>query len=97
FFSANFIPVLFGVAARVETDNAVAAVNDVNLLAFAGFLFGPPIIGFIAKSVSITACMIILGIAWAIIAAALMMARKLNTGGSVNLGSGGGDGSDQPA
>ncbi len=97
FFTANFIPVLFGVAAREETDNAVAAVNDVNLLAFAGFLFGPPIIGFIAKSVSITACMIILGIAWAIIAAALMMSRKLNTGGSVNQGSSGGDGSNQPA
>lgn len=27
FFTANFIPVLFGVAAREETDNAVAAVN----------------------------------------------------------------------
>ena len=57
----------------------------------------PPIIGFIAKSVSITACMIILGIAWGIIAAALMMSRKLNTGGSVNQSSGGGDGSNQPA
>ena len=46
FFTANYIPVLFGVAAR-EAENAVAAVNDV-LLAFAGFLFDPPIIGFIA-------------------------------------------------
>ena len=85
-------------AAREETDNAVAAVNDAgNLLAFAGFLFGPsPIIGFIAKSVSITACMIILGIAWAIIAAALMMSRKLNTGGTVNesKGDSGGGGSE---
>ena len=101
FFTANFIPVLFGVAAREETDNAVAAVNDVNLLAFAGFLFGPPIIGFIAKSVSITACMIILGIAWAIIAGALMMSRKLNTGGTINENksdsSGGGNEPSQPA
>ena len=41
--------------------------------------------------------MIILGIAWAIIAAALMMSGKLNTGGRVNQGSDGGDGSNQPA
>ena len=81
FFSANFIPVLFGVAAREQPNNAVAAVNDVNLLAFAGFLFGPPIIGFVAKSVSITACMIIVGIAWAILATALMMSRKLHNAG----------------
>ncbi len=42
FFTANFIPILFGIAAREETDNPIAAVNDVNLLAFVGFLFGPP-------------------------------------------------------
>ena len=78
FFTANFIPVLFGVAAREEKENSIAAVNDVNLLAFAGFLFGPPLIGFIAKSVSITACMVILAFAWAIIAAALLGSRKLH-------------------
>ena len=77
FFTANFIPILFGIAAREETDNPIAAVNDVNLLAFVGFLFGPPLIGYIAKSVSITACMLILGITWALVAGVLLVSRKL--------------------
>lgn len=79
FFTANFVPVLFGIAVREETENPVAAVNDVNLLAFAGFLFGPPLIGYIAKLVSITACMIILGVVWALIAGILIASRKLTS------------------
>ncbi len=78
FFTANFVPVIFGVAVREETENPIAAVNDVNLLAFVGFLFGPPLIGYIAKSVSITACMIILAVTWGLIAGILMLSRKLN-------------------
>ena len=78
FFTATFVPVIFGVAVQEDTENPIAAVNDVNLLAFVGFLFGPPLIGYIAKSVSITACMIILAVTWGLIAGILMLSRKLN-------------------
>lgn len=77
FFSANFVPVLFGIASREETENPVAAVGDVNLIAFAGFLFGPPLVGFIADAISITMCMLILGVTWAVIACILMLSGKL--------------------
>jgi MFS family permease len=79
FFTANFIPVLFGIAAREEVNNPTAAVNDVNLLAFVGFLFGPPLIGYVAKSISISACMIILGVTWALVAAILLASGRLTS------------------
>jgi len=70
---------LFGIAAREEVNNPTAAVNDVNLLAFVGFLFGPPLIGYVAKSISISACMIILGVTWALVAAILLASGRLTS------------------
>ncbi|MDC0913206.1 hypothetical protein OAQ47_04655 [Paracoccaceae bacterium] len=46
FCSANFIPLVMGLAARRNPENASKIVSDVTTVSFTGFLFGPPFGGF---------------------------------------------------
>ena len=62
--SANFLPLLMGVAARRNPDNAAGVVSDITTVSFVGFLIGPPIVGLIAEYVSISACMYLLAGIW---------------------------------
>ena len=73
-FSANHYALLLNVAGRTNPSNAAGVVNDVNIIAFSGFLFGPTIVGFVAEYISIAACMYLLAIAWAM-SAAIMLSR----------------------
>ena len=62
--SANFLPLLMGVAARCNPDNAAGVVSDITTVSFVGFVIGPPIVGLIAEYVSISACMYLLAGIW---------------------------------
>ena len=71
FCSANFIPLVMGLAARRNPENASKIVSDVTTVSFTGFLFGPPLVGLVAEYISITACMYMLSVIWGL--SALMM------------------------
>ena len=73
FSSANFLPLVQGVAAKRNNDKASEIVTDIQTISFIGFLFGPPIVGLIAEYVSIAACMYVLSIVWII--SSLMMRK----------------------
>lgn len=62
--SANFLPLLMGVAALRNPDNAAGVVSDITTVSFVGFLIGQPIVGLIAEYVSISACMYLLAGIW---------------------------------
>ena len=64
FCSANFIPLVMGLAARRNPENASKIVSDITTVSFTGFLFGPPLVGLVAEYISITACMYMLAIIW---------------------------------
>ena len=71
FCSANFIPLVMGLAARRNPENASKIVSDVTTVSFTGFLFGPPLVGLVAEYISITACMYMLAVIWGL--SALLM------------------------
>jgi hypothetical protein len=64
FCSANFIPLVMGLAARPNPENASKIVSDVTSVSFTGFLFSPPLVGLVAEYISITACMYMLAAIW---------------------------------
>ena len=64
FCSANLIPLVMGLAARRNPENASKIVSDITTVSFTGFLFGPPLVGLVAEYISITACMYMLAIIW---------------------------------
>ncbi len=64
FCSANFIPLVMGLAARRNPENASKIVSDITTVSFTGFLFGPPLVGLVAEYISITACMYMLATIW---------------------------------
>ena len=68
FFTANFHPILMRITGRLEVANKEDAISDVNLMSFAGFIIGPPIIGFIGEHYGLTWCMFALPILWIICA-----------------------------
>ena len=69
FFTANFHPILMRITGRLEVLNREDAIGDVNLMSFAGFIVGPPIIGFIGESYGLTYCMFALPVLWIFCAA----------------------------
>ncbi|WP_338414615.1 MFS transporter [uncultured Sphaerotilus sp.] len=54
---APVVPILFNAATRVPGVSRAAAIASVSSIGYSGFLIGPPLIGFIAQSVSLTAAM----------------------------------------
>lgn len=71
--SANFVPVLFRVAARIGGEESSHAVADLNFISFAGLVFGPPIVGLMAQFFSLGTCMLILALLWAFCGLGLML------------------------
>ena len=61
--AANVIPVIFAAAARVPGVAAGAGVATAATIGYAGFLLGPPVIGWIASSIGIAGALGILSIA----------------------------------
>lgn len=51
---ANLVPVLFGAAGRIPGQTPGAAIAALATIGYAGFLVGPPVIGFVADATSLT-------------------------------------------
>jgi MFS family permease len=66
---ANIVPVLFTAAGRVKATAPSVGVAMAATLGYAGFLAGPPIIGFIAEAVGLRLALAILVLAAVIVAA----------------------------
>ena len=64
FASANFFPIVMRNAAEVDPEQAGVNIADVNTMALAGLLFGPPLVGYIAEHYSITHTMALLALLW---------------------------------
>ena len=64
FLTANFHPVILQITGRLDVANKEEAIGDVTLLSFVGFIFGPPIIGFVGELYGLTICIFALPIIW---------------------------------
>ena len=54
---AMVVPILFNAATRVPGTTRAAAIASVSSIGYLGFMVGPPLIGAIAQSVSLTAAL----------------------------------------
>jgi len=50
---ATIIPIVYSLAARTKTMAPSTALAAVSTVGFSGFLFGPPVIGFVAHAISL--------------------------------------------
>jgi len=50
---SSIVPLTYGLAGRSKTMSAGMAIAAVSTVGYLGFLFGPPIIGYIAKAASL--------------------------------------------
>ena len=64
---ANLVPVLFGAAGRIPGQTPGAAIAALATIGYAGFLVGPPIIGFVADATSLTLALGLIFVACAVI------------------------------
>lgn len=64
---APVVPILFNAATRVPGVSRAAAIASVSSIGYSGFLVGPPLIGFIAQSASLTAAM------WVVVAGTVLL------------------------
>jgi predicted MFS family arabinose efflux permease len=65
---APVVPILFNAATRVPGTSRAAAIAAVSSIGYAGFMIGPPLIGGIAQSVSLTAAMFVVVVAAGLLA-----------------------------
>jgi MFS family permease len=72
----NLAPVLFAGGGRLEPDAPGRGIAAVTSLGYAGFLAGPPMIGFFAEATSLPAAFGLVVIATLVIAASAVMARS---------------------
>ncbi|MDZ7856418.1 MFS transporter [Sphaerotilus sp.] len=64
---APVVPILFNAATRVPGVSRAAAIASVSSIGYSGFLVGPPLIGFIAHSATLTAAM------WVVVAGTVLL------------------------
>lgn len=64
FLTANFHPVILQITGRLDVANKEKEIGDVTLLSFVGFIFGPPIIGFVGELYGLIICIFALPIIW---------------------------------
>jgi predicted MFS family arabinose efflux permease len=65
---APVVPILFNAATRVPGTSRAAAIAAVSSIGYLGFMIGPPLIGGLAQSVSLTAAM------WVVVLASALLA-----------------------
>jgi fucose permease len=65
---AMIVPILYGAASRVPGTTPAAAIAAVSSIGYAGFMVGPPLIGFIAQHASLTAAMGVVVVAATVLA-----------------------------
>ena len=64
FLTANFHPVILQITRRLDVINKEELIGNLTLLSFVGFIFGPPIIGFVGELYGLTICIFALPIIW---------------------------------
>jgi hypothetical protein len=74
--AANVVPVALSGASRLPGMAASHGVAAVLTVGYAGYLLSPPVLGFAARTMGLTAAMVLVGVMGAVIAAAARGARK---------------------
>jgi MFS family permease len=59
---SSVVPIVYGLAGKSKTMSPATALASVSTIGFLGFLIGPPVIGFIAQSVSLRWSFTLIGI-----------------------------------
>ena len=72
----NIAPVLFTKGAEAEPDAPGHGIAAVTTLGYAGFLVGPPMIGFLASVTSLTIALLVLALGAAAVSLAAPLARR---------------------
>ena len=81
FGTANFIAIIFRLAIRITDEPIGLTVANLITLGFAGFIFGPALVGYLAEFLSLTFNMYLLSVVWGLNGAALLvMMRHVNSG-----------------
>jgi hypothetical protein len=75
----NLVPILFAGGGRLEPDAPGRGIAAVTSLGYAGFLAGPPLIGFAAEAANLPAAFGLIVIATLVIAASAALARSADT------------------
>ena len=80
FGTANFIAIIFRLAIRITDEPIGLTVANLITLGFAGFIFGPALVGYLAEFLSLTFNMYLLSVVWGLNGAALVvMMRRVNS------------------
>ena len=81
FGTANFIAIIFRLAIRITDEPIGLTVANLITLGFAGFIFGPALVGYLAEFLSLTFNMYLLSVVWGLNGVALLvMMRRVNSG-----------------
>ena len=81
FGTANFIAIIFRLAIRITDEPIGLTVANLITLGFAGFIFGPALVGCLAEFISLTFNMYLLSVVWGLNGVALLvMIRRVNSG-----------------
>ena len=81
FGTANFIAIIFRLAIRITDEPIGLTVANLITLGFAGFIFGPALVGYLAEFLSLTFNMYLLSVVWGLNGGALLvMMRRVNSG-----------------
>ncbi len=73
---SNIVPVLFGAAGRVGTVAPATSIAAVATLGYAGFLAGPPVIGFVAEAASLRMGLAVVAVGCLVVMAASGLVRS---------------------
>ena len=80
FGTANFIAIIFRLAIRITDEPIGLTVANLITLGFAGFIFGPALVGYLAEFLSLTFNMYLLSDDWGLNGVALLvMMRRVNS------------------
>jgi MFS family permease len=79
FGTANFIAVIYRQAIRITDEPIALTVANLVTLGFAGFIFGPALVGYLAEYLGLTFNMYLLSLIWGLNGVALLiMMRRLD-------------------
>ncbi len=80
FGTANFIAIIFRLAIRITDEPIGLTVANLITLGFAGFIFGPALVGYLAEFLSLTFNMYLLSVVWGLNGVALLvMMQRINS------------------
>ena len=83
---ANLVPIFFGAAGRIRDQSAGTGIAAVATMGYAGFLTGPPLIGFVAESATLTVALGLIVVACVVIGLAAAAVRPAESAGTPSAG-----------